>query len=113
MGKCAEHVIQTDISSVPLAEGVLDVVVFSLSLMGTNFPDFLVEANRVLKNDGIVIIAEVLSRFEDINSFSKHMREEVGFKPLTITKLKEFFYLMVYKKVCSAKGLRRSAEFCR
>ena len=67
--------------------------------MGTNFPDFLVEANRVLRKDGIVIIAEVLSRFEDVNSFVKHMKEEVGFKALTVTKLKEFFYLMVYKKV--------------
>ena len=81
--------------------------------MGTNFPDFLVEANRVLKNDGIVIIAEVLSRFEDVNAFSRHMRDEVGFKALTVTKLKEFFYLMVFKKVSSTKGLRRSAEFCR
>ncbi len=67
--------------------------------MGTNFPDFLVEANRVLRKDGIVIIAEVLSRFEDVNSFVKHMKEEVGFKALTVTKLKEFFYLMVYKKI--------------
>ena len=83
----------------PLLDNSLDVVVFSLSLMGTNFPDFLVEANRVLRKDGIVIIAEVLSRFEDVNSFVKHMKEEVGFKALTVTKLKEFFYLMVYKKV--------------
>ena len=83
----------------PLPDNSLDVVVFSLSLMGTNFPDFLVEANRVLRKDGIAIIAEVLSRFEDVNSFVKHMKEEVGFKALTVTKLKEFFYLMVYKKV--------------
>ena len=75
------------------------MVVFSLSLMGTNFPDFLVEANRVLKEDGLVIIAEVLSRFEDVNTFMKHMRDETGFKPLSVQKLKEFFYLMLFKKV--------------
>ncbi len=67
----------------------------------------------MLRKDGIVIIAEVLSRFEDVNSFVKHMKEEVGFKALTVTKLKEFFYLMVFKKASPAKGLRRSVEFCR
>ena len=77
----------------------MNAVVVSLSLMGTNFPDFLIEANRVLKPDGIVIIAEVLSRFADINAFTKHMREEAGFKALSVNKLKEFFYLMVFKKV--------------
>ena len=41
VGKCADHVIQTDIANVPLPDKKLDVVVFSLSLMGTNFPDFL------------------------------------------------------------------------
>ena len=49
VGKSAEHVIQTDISKVPLGTGSLDVGVFCLSLMGTNFPDFLREANRVLR----------------------------------------------------------------
>jgi hypothetical protein len=41
VGKCADHVIQTDIADVPLKDKQLDVAVFSLSLMGTNFPDFL------------------------------------------------------------------------
>ena len=81
--------------------------------MGTNFPDFLVEANRVLKPNGVLIVAEVLSRFLDINKFTEHMKEEVGFKPVTVTKLKEFFYLMVFKKVVDAKGLRRTTDFSR
>ena len=65
------------------------------------------------REDGIVIIAEVLSRFEDVNAFVKHMREEVGFKTLTVTKMKEFFYMMVFRKERTAKGLKRSAEFCQ
>ncbi len=63
VGKAAEHVIQTDISKVPLGNGVLDIGVFSLSLMGTNFPSFLREANRALKIRGKLFIAEVCSRF--------------------------------------------------
>ena len=50
-----------------MEDEVLDIGVFSLSLMGTNFPDFLVEANRVIKPGGTLFIAEVLSRFKDVN----------------------------------------------
>ena len=98
VGKCAEHIIQTDIANVPLEDSELDVGVFSLSLMGTNFPDFLVEANRVLKIDGTLFIAEVLSRFRDVNKFVKHMKEEAGFKALKVTKLKDFFFMMIFRK---------------
>ena len=44
-----EHVTVADIANVPLANGVLDIAIFSLSLMGTNWVDFLVEAHRTLK----------------------------------------------------------------
>ena len=74
VGKCADHVIQTDIKSVPLKNNCVDVGVFSLSLMGVNFPDFLVEANRVLKAGGTLFIAEVLSRFTNVSEFVKHMK---------------------------------------
>ena len=70
VGKNAEHIIQTDIADVPLEEWSVDVGIFSLSLMGTNFPDFLVEANRVMKPGGKLFVAEVLSRFKDINEFT-------------------------------------------
>ena len=96
VGKNAEHIIQTDSADVPLEDESVDVGVFSLSLMGTNFPDFIVEANRVLKPGGKLFIAEVLSRFKDINDFVKLMRKEGGFKSLKVTKLKDFFYVMIF-----------------
>ena len=49
----------------------MDAGVFCLSLMGTNFPEFLREANRVLKRDGKLFVAEVLSRFSDKNGDCK------------------------------------------
>ena len=79
--------------------------------MGTNFPDFLVEANRVLKPRGKLFVAEVLSRFKDINAFVKHMRKEAGFKALKVTKLKDFFYLMIFEKREDASLLDRTSEF--
>ena len=104
-GKLAgsEHVIQCDIASVPLPANHLDVGVFCLSLMGTNFPSFLLEANRVLKMKGLLFVAEVLSRFEDIKSFtSKFMPQVAGFKCLKQTVLEDFFYIMVFQKEVEA-----------
>ena len=37
----------------------MDVAVFCLALMGTDYPSFLWEAARVLKPGGIIWIAEV------------------------------------------------------
>jgi len=71
--------------------------------MGTNYPDFLLEANRVLKPGGTLFIAEVLSRFKDVSLFTKHMRGEAGFKAVRVQKLKDFFYIMIFEKVQDAK----------
>ena len=77
----SDHVTQCDIAKVPLPSGSVDVVVFCLSLMGTNFPAFLREANRVLRPGGTVFIAEVLSRFENVDNFASHfMPMYCGFK---------------------------------
>ena len=111
VGKFAPHVIQTDISRVPLDNTVLDVAVFSLSLMGTNFPIFLREANRVLKPNGKLFIAEVASRFstdDDCKAFLKCVKEQAGFVNLKMAKLKDFFYVMVFEK---EKDMRRLPQW--
>ncbi|KAI3988735.1 hypothetical protein MKX01_001507 [Papaver californicum] len=51
----------------PLASSSVDVEVFCLSLMGTNFPSYLTEAHRVLNSSGWLLIAEVRSRFDPNN----------------------------------------------
>ena len=111
VGKTDDHVIQADIASVPLADHSTDVGVFSLSLMGTNFPEFLIESNRVLKMGGILIVAEVMSRFKDINEFILHMKKQAGFKALKVTKLKDFFYLMIFEKVKERKFFEWDEDF--
>lgn len=43
------RVTACDMAHTPLAAASVDVVVFCLSLMGTNLNDFLIEANRILR----------------------------------------------------------------
>lgn len=59
-----ELVTACDMANVPLENKSVDVCVFCLSLMGTNLADFIRESHRVLKDDGVVKIAEVRSRIE-------------------------------------------------
>ncbi|CDW79649.1 ribosomal rna-processing protein 8-like [Stylonychia lemnae] len=110
-GKMSDHIVQCDIAHVPVKNNHLDIGVFSLSLMGTNFTDFLREANRVIKPDGRLFIAEVMSRFPDINDFVKRMRNEVGFRSLKVNKLKDYFYVMVFEKEEDANKLRLTSDF--
>lgn len=58
-------VTKADISALPLQDGEVDIAVFCLSLMGTNWLAFVEEAWRVLRGDGKgeVWVAEVKSRF--------------------------------------------------
>jgi len=57
-------VTPADMCNVPLPKEAVDVGVYSLALMGTNVADFVREAWRVLKFNGVLRVAEVRSRFE-------------------------------------------------
>ncbi|KAG6477030.1 hypothetical protein ZIOFF_066280 [Zingiber officinale] len=60
-------VIACDMAHTPLESISIDVAVFCLSLMGTNYHNYLLEAKRVLKPSGWLLIAEVRSRFDPNN----------------------------------------------
>ncbi|XP_024893644.1 ribosomal RNA-processing protein 8-like isoform X2 [Temnothorax curvispinosus] len=90
--------VQTcDMAHTPLRMESVHVVVFCLSLMGSNLGDYIIEANRVLKNNGILKIAEVGSRFEDVKDFIKLLRS-YGFKNTWKDISHDLFYFMDFKK---------------
>lgn len=55
-------VTKADIANLPLANGSVDVAIFCLALMGTNWIDFIEEAYRVLRWKGELWVAEIKSR---------------------------------------------------
>ena len=59
----APHVQVADIKSLPLGDSSVDIAIFCLALMGTNWIEFIEEVYRVLRWKGECWIAEVTSRF--------------------------------------------------
>lgn len=99
----SDLVTACDMADVPLKDKTVDVAIFCLALMGTNVADFLVEAHRVLKDNGSVKIAEVRSRFE--SSSGKVSLDEfvaqlglLGFECKKVDRSNKMFILMELKK---------------
>lgn len=110
------NIIACDIANVPLKNDVLDVGVFCLSLMGTNFTDYLKEANRVLKmkytifiyfmkltlnSSGLLLVAEVESRIVNLKIFIATLSEH-GFQVLDTNTKNKMFTLFEFKKVSNS-----------
>jgi ribosomal RNA-processing protein 8 len=74
-------VTKADIANVPLRDGEADIAVFCLSLMGTNWINFIEEGWRVLRGDGKgeLWVAEVKSRFGHVGK-GKIVENSVGRK---------------------------------
>uniref|UniRef100_A0A1A9W3L0 Ribosomal RNA-processing protein 8 n=1 Tax=Glossina brevipalpis TaxID=37001 RepID=A0A1A9W3L0_9MUSC len=70
---CRNDIITCDMAQTPLKTHSLDVAVYCLSLMGTNLNECFLEANRVLKVNGFLYIAEIQSRFDNVTQFVRHL----------------------------------------
>ena len=67
-----------DIRSLPLADSTVDIAIFCLALMGTNWTDFIEEAWRILRWKGECWISEVGSRF--VSPTAMRVEHSVGNK---------------------------------
>ncbi|KAH8106071.1 methyltransferase-domain-containing protein [Cristinia sonorae] len=81
----------------PGAAQVVDVVVCALSLMGTNWPKCIREAWRILRDGGELKIAEVASRFTNVEAFTSLICS-VGFKLRSTDDSNTHFTLFEFTK---------------
>ena len=91
-----DSVIEGDMTKTSLDSESVDVALFSLSLMGGNFTDYLREAHRVLKIDGQLHIWESTSRFDEVKRFARSI-EQLGFQVFE-PKIKDAFVLIEGRK---------------
>jgi ribosomal RNA-processing protein 8 len=90
-------VIECDIRNVPAKSSEMDVAVFSLSLMSEDVSGFVQEANRILKKDGLLKIAEVRSRLYKVDEFVAPFRAH-GFSLTKKDLSSNFFVFFDFKK---------------
>lgn len=102
----AEGVIKADMSKVPLESNSVHVIVYCLSLMGTNLKDFFLEANRLLKLNGVIKIAEVSSRFEKASSFVDFVKK-CGFELVNQDLTQKLFYFFSFKKTHDVNSINK------
>ncbi|KAI0248714.1 methyltransferase-domain-containing protein [Lactifluus subvellereus] len=76
---------------------IVNVVVCALSLMGTNWPNCIREAWRILRPDGELKIAEVASRFTNVQHFQSFV-ESFGFRHHSTDHSNTHFTLLEFKK---------------
>merc|ERR1719373_230396 len=106
-----DRVTVADMSKIPLKNASVDLAVMCLSLMGTNYPDFIREANRILKPSALLKIAEVKSRFTSIDAFVKLLRE-LGFQLVEKDFPNDYFVLFEFKKVGKPKKKLKTSSSC-
>ncbi len=92
-----DSVIACDISKLPLDDESIDVVVFSLSLMGSNYEDYLKEAYRVLRTMQPIMIAETANQWKDNEDEFKRILLEIGFDNLVLRESDKFIYVTAFK----------------
>lgn len=73
-------VTKADISKLPLEDGSVDIAIFCLALMGTNWISFIEEAERILHWKGELWVAEIKSRFGRVGKGGKVVEHSVGGK---------------------------------
>ena len=98
-----DSVTACDIADVPIDDGELDVAVFCLSLMGSNFTDYLKEARRTLKLDGRLHIYEATSRFTNRDQFAADLKT-LGFGQISIEDEWKFTHIIASKDRNSPKS---------
>ena len=69
-----------DMKSVPLPDEAIDIAVFSLSLMGRNWQDYIAEAKRCLATNGYLLIADTTKSIDKRLSKIKEVIKKHGFE---------------------------------
>ena len=93
-----DYVTIADMKNLPLENSTIDLAIYCLSLMNKNFIPFIVEANRILKKEGKLLVAEISSRIVDLSKFL-NVFEKYGFKLIKQRNLHDYFEMLTFKKI--------------
>jgi len=89
-----ELIKECNIRSVPLRAKSVDVAVYNLSLMGTDWPEILKEGKRVLKAGGLMFIADTKNHIGGYLKEIRNVLEELDFNIFRFDDKKEPFVMI-------------------
>ena len=92
-----DSVIECDISDLPLESNKVDVSVFCLSLMGSNYTDYLKEGYRILKPYGSMFVVEPKKKWENNSDKLVSSLESIGLKVVDSYTSSRFLYIQCLK----------------
>ncbi|MDB4675053.1 RRP8 family class I SAM-dependent methyltransferase, partial [Flavobacteriaceae bacterium] len=92
-----ESVIECDISDIPLENNKVDVSVFCLSLMGSNYKEYLKEGYRILKPYGNMFIVEPQKKWANNSERLISELESIGLKVVDSYTSSRFLYIQCLK----------------
>ena len=92
-----DSVIACDISNLPLENNKVDVSVFCLSLMGSNYKEYLKEGYRILKPYGNMFIVEPQKKWENNSERLISELESIGLKVVDSYTSSRFLYIQCLK----------------
>jgi cyclopropane fatty-acyl-phospholipid synthase-like methyltransferase len=82
----------------------LDVVLFSLSLIGKNWQDYLKEASRCLNDDGLLFVSETTQSSSRLESIRDEIKK-LGFKIYKDNEVGDFTFIEAKKiKISEERG---------
>ena len=93
-----QYVTCADMKNLPLKNEECDLAIFCLSLMNKNFIQFISEANRILKKNGKLVVAEITSRIINFKNFVKEF-QKLKFKMIKKVDIHNFFVILTFKKI--------------
>ena len=92
-----DSVIECDISNLPLESNKVDVSMFCLSLMGSNYTDYLKEGYRILKPYGSMFVVEPKKKWENNSDKLVSSLESIGLKVVDSYTSSRFLYIQCLK----------------
>jgi ribosomal RNA-processing protein 8 len=97
---CSDIVMKQDIKDTGLDDYSMDIVVLSLAMWGSNCRDYITEANRILDENGVLLIIEATKRWTDEETGENKLLKLLEDNKFTIKNIEEekFMFIECIKK---------------
>ena len=95
-----------NICNLPDEDDSVKICIYSQSLMGSNWKEYLNEGNRVLEYNGEMIISESIERYDVVKSYLQEINMYIK-KKITMKQIDGYIYLL------SKNKYKHTIFFCR